>query len=263
METENQLLSSYSAQEKVAYLSVIASIATADRQATQDETEFLQALCETADLSSQQEAEVIQAAQDSSNANLRRNLDQLRNSQLRFSLIADIIGFAQADGQYTPDEEAKIREVSAYLGIDQEQYGALNQVANEVQRAQAEGQDITQPQFLNASGIGSTLQKVGISSNMLKGMLGMVAPLLIGRMLGGRAGVGRAGGVVGGGILGSLLGSGMLGNVMGGGATASRGMGGLGSIFSILKGGRGGVTSGGRTSGGLGSVLGGLLGGSR
>ncbi len=48
MQTEDQLLSAFSDQEKVAYLSAIASIATADRQATDDEMEFLQALAKTA-----------------------------------------------------------------------------------------------------------------------------------------------------------------------------------------------------------------------
>jgi uncharacterized tellurite resistance protein B-like protein len=276
MQTDNQLLSDYSDQEKVAYLSAIASIATADRQASDDEIEFLQALCATAYLSEPQQASVLQAARDSSNSQLQSNLNVLQNSQLRFSLITDIISFAKADGQYTAEEESRIQDVARYLGIDQQQYSALSQVAEKVESAQEQGMDVTEPQFLQSSGIENTLQKAGISSGMLKGMLGLVAPLLIGRMFGGNAGVGRAGGVIGGGLLGSLLGSGMLGNVLGGGSNARRGGGGFGSIFDMLRGGRGRSSSGGLGSGGglgtgggfgsgggLGSVLSSILGGRR
>jgi len=261
METDNQLLSEYSEQEKIAYMSAIASIATADRQATDDEVEFLQALCTTAHLTDAQQNQVLNAARDASNATLHSNLGVLQNSQLRFSLITDIISFAKADGQYTAEEEARIQDVARYLGINQQQYSALSQVAETVERAQEQGTDVTQPQFLQSSGIGNTLQQAGISSGMMKGLLGLVAPLLIGRMFGGSAGVGRAGGVIGGGILGTLLGSGVLGNILGG-STAGQSSGGLGSIFNMLRGGRGGYNSGGLGSGGgLGSVLGSLLGG--
>ncbi len=266
MQTENQLLSDFSDQEKVAYLSAIASIATADRQATPDELEFLQALGQTANLSEPQQQEVMDAANDASNTALQQHLNTLKDSQLRFSLITDIISFAKADGKYTPDEEARTKEVAAYLGIDQQQFSALHQVAGEVEKARQQGQDVTKPGFLQSSGMGDMLQKAGISSGMLKGMLGIVAPLLLGRMFGGGAGVGRAAGVVGGGILGTILAkSGMLDSVLGGSGSnpqTSGGGGGLGSIFDVFKkglGGNGGLGSG----GGLGSLLSNILGGRR
>jgi uncharacterized tellurite resistance protein B-like protein len=264
MQTENQVLSEFSDREKVAYLSAIASIATADRAATEDEIEFLQALGQTAGLSADQEQLVLAAANDSSNGVLLQNLNVLRESDLRFSLVTDIISFAKSDGEYTPEEESRIREVAGNLGIEERQYDALNLVADKAKQAQQEGQDVTKPGFLQSLGIGETLQKAGISSGMLKGMLGIAAPLLLGRMFGGSAGVGRAAGVLGGGLLGSLL-SGGLGNVFGSSGNASgRGglTGGLGSIFSILRGEQGYSGFGGNraSSGGLGSLLGKLLG---
>lgn len=265
MEQEDQLLSDYSDQEKGAYLSVIASIATVDRQATDEETEFLEALTQTAHLSPQQEQEVKAAAQDTSNEKLKQHLDALKNSQLRFALIADIISFAKADGQYSAEEQAKIKEISQYLRIEEPQFAAINQVVDKTTQAQAQGQDVSQPGFLNSTGIGDVLSKVGISSNMVKGMLGLAAPLLLGRMLGGKGGVGRAAGVVGGGLIGAILSGGLggqsqasgggLGNILGGGNSAG---GGIGSIISVLTGGRGYANTG--SGGGLGSVLGKILG---
>jgi uncharacterized tellurite resistance protein B-like protein len=270
MNTDNQLLSEFSDQEKVAYLSAIASIATADRQATQEEAEFLQALGQTANLSEQQQQEVANAAKDSSNAALQQHLNTLKNSQLRFSLITDIISFAKSDGKYTPDEEARIKEVATYLGIDQQQYAALNQVVSQAEKARQQGQDVSQPNFLQSSGISDVLQKAGISSGMMKGMLALAAPLLLGRMFGGSAGVGRAAGVVGGGILGTILAkSGMLDGVLGGSSSnapntsgGNTNSGGLGSIFDVFKKGLGGHSTPG-AGGGLGSVLTNILGGRR
>ncbi|QJX46884.1 hypothetical protein HMJ29_08040 [Hymenobacter taeanensis] len=48
---DTQLLQNYSDQEKAAYLSVIASLASADREASAAEVEFLQQLAHQAGLS--------------------------------------------------------------------------------------------------------------------------------------------------------------------------------------------------------------------
>ena len=56
------VLEGYSDQEKGAYLGAIASIATADRQASQEELEYISALCDAADISQTQKEAVIQAA---------------------------------------------------------------------------------------------------------------------------------------------------------------------------------------------------------
>jgi hypothetical protein len=68
----------------------------------------------------------------------------------------------------------------------------------------------------------------------MKGVLAIAAPMIIGRMLGGRSrgGLGGGlGGMLGGGLGGMLGGGGGLGGMMGGG-------GGLGSLIGMLSGGR-------------------------
>ena len=261
MDQEHQLLKEYSPQEKAAYLGAVASIATADRQASQDEIEFLQVLTESAVLPDAQEQEVLQSAQDPSNARLTSQLNVLKGSELRFSLISDMISFAKADGHYTPQEEQKIQQVAAYVGVDAQQFSALNQFVDHAAQAQQKGQDITQSNFLESSGLGNSFQKAGIGSGgFLKGALAMMAPILMSRMMS------RGGNAAGGGLLGGLLGGmgngglgGALGGALGGGRSAGGMMGGgLGSLFSTLSGGRGYGAQG-----GLGSVLGGLLGGGR
>jgi uncharacterized tellurite resistance protein B-like protein len=125
------ICSDYSDQEKTAYIASIASIATADRQASEEEIEFLQVLTDSAGLSAADEQAVLQSARDTSNAHLQSHLSILKNSNLRFSLISDIISFAKADGHYTPEEETKIKGIASYLNINETQFSTLNQFVDQ------------------------------------------------------------------------------------------------------------------------------------
>ena len=75
METDVKILTGISDEEKGAYLSAIASIATADSQASQLEIDHLIHLCEAADLSPTQLQLVLAAAKDPNNTNLKSSLD--------------------------------------------------------------------------------------------------------------------------------------------------------------------------------------------
>ena len=278
---ETQVLQNYSEPEKTAYLSVIASLASADRTASQAEVEFLQQLSQAAGLSAGSMQQVIAAAQDSSNQSVQQNLDMLRGSDLRFSLITDLISFARADGAYSNDEEAMVNKISSYLGINQQQQQALETVVDQAAQVPHDANDPSKQGFL--SGITDKLSNVGIPKGaLMTGLLGIAAPMILSRVIGGRSGGmggfgggstmgGLLGGAMGGGsgmggLLGGLLGGGLLSGVLGGGQSSYPqqgthvGSGGLGSLTSIL-GGLGGVpNSAPRSAGGGG--LGGLLGGS-
>ncbi|MCC3153743.1 TerB family tellurite resistance protein [Hymenobacter sp. BT770] len=297
---DTQLLQNYSEEEKTAYLSAIASLATADRQASGAETQFLQALAQQAGLSGGATQQVLAAAQDSSNQTIQQNLDVLKNSDLRFSLVTDLISFARADGAYANDEEAMISKMSEYLGINQQQKQTLETVVDQAATVAHDPQDPAKEGFF--SRIGDKLSSAGIpKAALMTGLLGVVAPMVISRVMSGGSqnqgygnqgsGGGLLGGSMGGllggaahsglgGMLGGLLGGGMLSGILGGGNSAANipqqgsaiGSGGLGSMMSIL-GGLGGrpnsqpasAGGGGLGSllggGGMGSLLGGLLGG--
>ena len=91
------VLEGYSDQEKGAYLGAVASIATADRSASEEEMQYIVALCDAADISEQQKEAVIRAASELSGDELKKCLDILKNSELKYSLVTDIIAFAKAD----------------------------------------------------------------------------------------------------------------------------------------------------------------------
>ena len=251
----NTLLKDYTDTEKGAYLAAIATVAAADRSVSEEEIEFLNLLSEAATLSPAARQEVLQVAQNPSAINVQKCLDVLKQSDLRFSFVTDVMSFAKADGQLDAEEEQKIRQMAQYLGISQQQFVALEQFVNKAGEAGEKGEDPADPAFLNKIGLANSLGQSGIPVNgMMKGLLGIVAPLVISRMLSGRRG-GRSMGGMGGGLLGGLLGGVMGGGMMGGGM--GRG-GGLGSLMSIL-GGLGGQR--GYNRGGLGSLLGSVLGG--
>jgi len=283
-----QLLENYSDTEKTAYLSAVAALATADRSASQPELEFLQHLTQQAGLSGDAAQQVLQAAQDSNNQTIQQNLDQLKGSDLRFSLITDLISFARADGAYSNNEEAMVAKMAEYLGVNPDQKQTLETVVDQAAQIPHDPQDPGKQSFLG--GLGDKLSNVGIpKSALMTGLLGVVAPMVISRVLGGggqqqgqqnqsgslggllSGAMGSLGGGGGGsslgGMLGGLLGGGMLGGLLGGGGQqpaampqqGSLGGGGLGSIMSVL-GGLGGQPNSQPASaggGGLGSLLGG------
>jgi uncharacterized tellurite resistance protein B-like protein len=248
------ILEGYSDNEKGAYLGAIASIATADREASEEELAYLEALSESANLSDQQKKLIVDAAQSKmADDDLKRCLDVLKSSELRFSLVSDLIAFAESDQSYSEEEKQTVQKIAQYLGVNQQQFSILDQFTKKaVQEApkQAEAlqnQQTTPTNFLDSLGFGDKLKNAGINSNsLLKGALGILGPIVLARMLGGGRRGGGMGGMFGGGGMMGGLGGGLLGGLLGGG-------GGL----------LGGLLGGGRGFGGAGGMLGRILGGGR
>ena len=229
------LLDEYTAEEKEAYIGIIASVATADRIATEGELEYLTTLAEAAGIDPKIAED---AAKDNLNLRLSEYLDILKQSDLRFALITDIISFAKSDGKYTAEEQEKINGICLYLGISQQQTQALANVVEKSNVAVTSPEEATDKGFLEKIGITDILKNANIPvSSIVKGLLGLAAPLILSKMVRGRS---QSGNVRTGGLGGALGGS-LLGALLGGRA------GGLGSIFGNLSGGRG--------YGGLGSIL--------
>jgi uncharacterized tellurite resistance protein B-like protein len=251
MEEQTTILEGYSDQEKGAYLGAIASLATADREASQEELDYIMQLSQAANLSPEQQRVVQQAATEMSGEELQQCLNVLKGSELRYSLVTDLMAFAKADNDYSEAEEQTIKKISTYLGVDQQQFSLLDKFSKQtVETAAAEPSQQAAPTQQNffGGGLGDQLQKAGISSSgLMKGVLAIAAPMLLGRMLSG--GMGRRGGM--GGFGGSMGGFGMGG---GGGLGGMMMGGGLGSLIGMLGGGRSSMRS---TGGLLGRVLGG------
>ena len=245
MAEQTTLLEGYSDTEKGAYLGAIASLATADRHASEEELDYLDQLSDAAALSPEQKDAVRRAATELSGEELNHCLDVLKNSQLKYSLVTDLMAFAKADNDYSEAEEQSIQKISNYLGLTQQQVSLLDQFAHQsTQTTQPGTAPVQQQQALLGGGLQEKLQSAGINTGgLLKSVLSIAAPMLIGSMI--SRGLGRRGGMGGfGGGLGGMLGGG-LGGMLGGG--------GLGSLIGMLSGGRGMRSTGGL----LGRILGG------
>ncbi len=213
-----KLLKDYSDLEKGAYLGAISSIATADRAASEEEMEYIMALAESAELSDEQKKAVSRAATELSGQELIKCLDILKNSDLKFSLITDLISFAEADKNYTDEERTNVEKIAHYLGINQQQFSLLDQFVKKTAEVKPDVEEVTQPSFLSKLGLDEKLKKSGININSLtKGLLSIAGPMILANLVSGRRNRGTA----------SLNPFGM-----------SSGSG-LGSIISMLSGGRG------------------------
>lgn len=231
--------------EKGAYLGAIASMATADHEASPEELEYITGLCDAAQLSDEQKQHVVRAATELSGEELNKCLDILKNSELKYSLLTDLMAFAKADSNYSEQEQQNIAKISAYLGINQEQYSLLDQFAEKAAQSGAPAEEIAKPSFLSSLGLGDKMKSAGINTGgLFKGLLGIAAPFLLSRLFSGRRSGNTGGGMFGGG--GGMFGGGGGGGLLGGG---------LGSLIGMLAGGRGMGSTGGL----LGRVLGGRM----
>ena len=238
MTDNNKILQGNSDPEKGAYLGAIASIATADRQASEEEMDYIAELCDAADLSPQQKDAVMRAATELSSDELTRCLDILRKSDLRFSLVTDLIAFAKSDENYNEAEQENVRRIAAYIDVNEQQFSLLDQFAEKAKTAQLPSGENNNQHFLSSLGMKEKLKGAGINGNsLLKGLIGFAAPMILSGLLSSRGGRGRSSafnnntgmGGFGGGGLGSIIG------MLNGG----RGFGSTGGLFGkILNSGR-------------------------
>jgi tellurite resistance protein len=230
------VLESYSDQEKGAYLGAMASMATADRQASDEELQYIAALGDAAEISEPQQEAVIRAANELSGEELKKCLDILKGSELKYSLVTDLIAFAKSDNNYGQEEQQRVKEISEYLGLDQNQFSLLNEFTEKAATKDVPVEEKTKPSFLSSLGLSEKMKSAGINSNsLMKGLLGFAGPLILGGILSGAM---RRRGRVSTGMLGNM------GGMMRGG--------GLGSLIGMLSGGRGFSNTGGL----LGRILG-------
>lgn len=123
---------------RVAYARLVASLAAADDEITPHEQEQLRQLCRLLALPPHVAQEVLQFAEKPNAAALRGALEGLRDSQLRFTLIADMIGLAYADGKYDLSERKQIRGIAAILLIGEDEVIQLEDRIRTDVRSEAE-----------------------------------------------------------------------------------------------------------------------------
>lgn len=221
-------LQSYSLAERTAYIQAIASIATADRAASPEELEFLSALSNEIGIPEADRETIIGSATNLDDHSLFSSLEVLKTSELRFSLLADLIRFAESDQEYHEEEKKNVEKIATFLNINPQQAELLNEFVDETKKAEANTEPAGTQNFSALSGIQEKLKASGIDiGSLAKGLMATLGPLILAKVMGGR----RSGG------MGSGFGSGGLGSLISGlgGGSRSAGTGGiLGNILSKL-----------------------------
>ena len=237
MEIQSEpLLSKYAELEKAAYLGALAGLATADRVADDDELGHLREIAHAAGLSPDVEENILEAAKDTSGNDLKRCLDVLKGSDLRYSLVTDLISLAKADGTYTEEEKKNIENVAKYLNVDQKQFAVLDQFVDKAANDPKTPEEFAQPNYLQSTGMQDKFSSAGFDmASVGKSLFGFLGPILLGGLAGKALGGGRKGSGTLGGLGGAVLGGLLQGKSSQGGMGLPGGLGGLGSLISGLN----------------------------
>jgi len=243
---QNILLSNYSENEKGAYVAALAALASSDREATPEELEHLREISKEAGLSDEHEEQIIAAAEDASGEDLKNSLDILKESDLRYGLITDLIALAKVDDSYTTEEKGNIEKVSRYLNVKDDQFAILDQFVNEAADEERTADEYNKPNFLRSTGMQEKFSNAGFNMNTIgKSIFGFLGPILLGSLAGKALGRRNTSSTQGGGL------GGILGNILSGSGTTRGVGGGLGSLVSGL--------ARSRSNGSMGGLLGRLL----
>ena len=249
---DNPLLN-YNESERTAYLTLLASVASADYENSEGEVAFMQQMCSMAQVGESGIQEVTNAMQNPSGVNFATHINALKNSELKFSLVADILNMVNADGDTDAEELAHIKRLNAALGINEEQFGVMDQYVQKANKFASEQEGIpglgsllggsgggglgdllgAATSFLTQSGMQNQFQQAGIPTNNFQSgstigtILGGLATNFLQSKLSGGA---PSGGSGAGGMLGGLVGS-VLGGATSGQSNSNSG-GGLGGLLS-------------------------------
>jgi hypothetical protein len=164
---------------------------------------------------------------DMTGEDLKKCLDELKTSELKYSLVTDLIALAKADESYSDEEKTNIEKISQYLGLDNKQVSLLDEFVSKAATKDVEPEQMSRPGFIESLGLKKNFSDAGMNiGGMGRGLMGILGPMVLGglaaKALGGNRGFG--GRSMGGGMLGGMLGGGMMG-----------GMGGLGSLISGIN----------------------------
>ncbi|MGB0525485.1 MAG: TerB family tellurite resistance protein [Flammeovirgaceae bacterium] len=251
---ENNPLLNYDENQRTAYLVLLASVATADHENSEGEVAFMQQICSVAQISEASIQQVSDAMTNPSGVNYTAHIGALKDSDLKYALVTDVINMIHADGDMDADELGHVKRLNAALGINDQQFELMTQYVKEAntQAAAQEGTpgvlgflgggnsseggglgDLlgTAAGFLQNSGLLQQFQQQGIptqnfqSGSTMGTILSGLATNLIQSQLGGGQ---QQGGNSGGGLLGGLVNAAMnSGGAPSGGTQSSGGMGGL------------------------------------
>jgi uncharacterized tellurite resistance protein B-like protein len=183
--------------ERVDYLTLVASLAAADGVASGEELDAIHALGERLGLDDAQRTPALLAARERDPERSRAALERLARSDLRFTLLADCLALAHADGSVAPDEDEAIRGLAGALGVGSDQLSVLRDYAAALRKAaagapEAELKSVGEQVASRLAAVGIPLGALAVGSAYGASAVGIgsgVAALAIGLGIAGGLGV--------------------------------------------------------------------------
>lgn len=126
--------------ERVDYLVVVASMAAVDGEVSATEFEKWREFCKALELGPAETGQVMSALEYPDKVRIQEVTARLRSSELRFTLMTDLLFMAHADDKYCEAEQREIRELADALNVNEAQLAALEKyVLAVLKAAKAEG----------------------------------------------------------------------------------------------------------------------------
>jgi len=197
-EQQKHSLEEYSENEKIAYLSILASVCYVDKEFDDREKRQLDALLVQLKISDEGKSEIyssIFSFQHENKFAKIKIIQNLGNTDLRYTLIADLCSFSLADTTFSNEEYQYILGIGEALGVTQEQVDAIKSIQE------------------NFAKIKNTPSKTEIFKSLIKDSTASLAAVGVPAgaiAVSGTAGLSAVGMTTGLASLGALVGGGML-----------------------------------------------------
>lgn len=130
-EQKKHPLKEYPENERVVYLSILSAVCYVDKEFSDKEKRQLDALLKELEISDEGKSKIYSSIFSLQHEDKIANLEtiqELGNTELKYTLISDLCLFALADSTYSDEEYQYILGIGEILGITQEQVDAIKSV---------------------------------------------------------------------------------------------------------------------------------------
>ncbi len=119
-------LTEYPENERIDYLCLVASIASADGNVSDEEITQLRKFCTAVEIDEFGIGTIINAVEDQTVIDIPAIVRRLTHTELKFTLVTDMFFMAQADGIISSGEQHEIYTIAEELKITQDQLAAID-----------------------------------------------------------------------------------------------------------------------------------------
>jgi len=130
-EQKKHPLEAYPENEQIAYLSILAAVCYADKEFGDEEKRQLDVLLAQLKISDEGKAKIYSSVFNLQHEDKLANLEAIQNlgnTELKYTLISDLCLFSLVDSKFTDEEYQYILGIGEALGITHEQVDAIKSV---------------------------------------------------------------------------------------------------------------------------------------